>query len=95
MSKHLYTKGGEYMTSPPLESTRFGAMNMDAPIWDAEQTKRLLQALEAKMCGLVDVLSERIDQVSDRLDKIEEWQPYYDQYTAAVRAVRDLRGCDE
>lgn len=55
----------------PIGATLLADMPYDTPLWDAEQTKKLLQALEAKMCGLVDVLSERIDQVSDRLDKLE------------------------
>jgi len=63
MSEHWFTKGGEYMTDPPLKSVRFGAMNMDAPIWDAETTKGLLQALEAKFDEKIRVLTERVERL--------------------------------
>lgn len=57
--------------SRPINSTTLGEMSFETPLWSAEQTKQLLQALEAKFCGLVDVLGERIDQVSDRVDEVE------------------------
>ena len=77
--------------SRPINSTTLGEMSFETPLWSAEQTKQLLQALEAKFCGVIDQISGRIDIASDRINELEEWRGDAEQACPDISRVRRMR----